>query len=65
MPIMITGRRPTMSKARMRVGGHERESVYTGYASPLVDKEQLEKGKAGFLRLKDKKGVLGKLKPKN
>jgi len=48
----------------MRVGGHERESVYTGYASPLVDKEQLEKGKAGFLRLKDKKGVLGKLKNK-
>jgi len=36
--------------------------VYTGYAGPLVYKEQLEKGKAGFLGLKDEKGVLSKLR---
>lgn len=34
----------------------------TGYASPLVYKEQLEKGKTGFLGLKDQKGVPSKLK---
>jgi hypothetical protein len=56
VPMMITGRRPTISRTRMRTREYKVGKRLTGYTSPLVNEEELEEGKARFLRC-DEKGV--------